>query len=289
VERLESNNEQLARALNLLNQIQMDFQSIQGQVQASQYLTKESDRIYQDLDLRVSSLEDKIDQIHKLLKELTTTPKEVGTKPGASAKEYEEYQMLLNAVNARDWAGSASGFLGFIKKYPKSPYTGNARYWLGESYYSMGDFAKAIKEFQNLVDSDPGHPRVKEAIYKQGLCFSRLKKYPEAKLFFQKVMADYPNTAEAAKAQARLFRIEELEKSQPTSGPGLVSSSDTATNGSAPGQTVYPPIMKPVPMPRAVTPAPQTPIETTVPPPPVDSSEEGSRPANTGDSSAPLF
>jgi tol-pal system protein YbgF len=272
----EKNNRDVAQAMNALTQIQQEFQSIRGQVEASKYLTKETDRIYQDLDMRVSSLEDKIDQIHTLVKAMAA-PKPVEANPAGetSSREVEEFQVLLAMVNARDYRGAASGFMGFMKKYPKSPHAGSAQYWVGECYYSMGDFAKSIQDFQKFVEKYPNHERVKEAVYKQGLSFMRLNKNEEAKLFFQKVLAAYPNTVEAAKAQARLHRIEETERQSQQVALGQSPDAAASPQPKKQGETTYRPIMKPVPMPGAHRPA--TPLPQPTPEPPAQ------------DTSGPLF
>lgn len=237
---LENNNRKLAQAMERLNAIQQEFQSIKGQIDASKFLTKESDRVYQDLDSRVSTLEDKMDQIYNLLKEISAKQASGSSNVtnALQAAEYQSFQSMLALVNARDYQAAASGFLGFLKKYPNSEYAPKAMFWVGECYYFLGDYARAIKSFQEFTDKYPQDNRVKEAIYRQGLAFSRLKKYQEAKLFFQKVMANYPNTAEAAKAQTRLHRIEEMEKSQ--------MAMETPSEPSSANQ----PISKPSPYPR---------------------------------------
>ncbi len=273
----QKNNQDVATAINLLNQMKAEFVSIKGQLEAAGYLRKENEKVYQDLDMRVSALEDKIGQIHNMMKELkTTTPAPPAAK---TAAEYDEFQSLLNLVNAQDFRSAASGFMGFIQKYPQSAYAGSAQFWVADSFYSMGDYVKAIAEFQILTEKYPQHPRVREGIYKQGVAFSRLKKYPEAKLFFQKVMASYPNSAEAAQAKARLHRLESLEGGTLAlnleSGPVPTASPRPGTGG-----TVYNrPVMKPAPMPRSEPPGqpapanpnpPAAPSEPTTPPPPKD-------------------
>jgi len=264
----EKNNQDVAKAMNLLTQIQQEFQSIRGHVEASKVLQEGSDKVYQDLDVRVSALEDKINQMHQLLKEIrSASAASAPTSPASGAnvaqqsKEYDEFQGIVNLVNAEDFRGAASGFMGFIKKYPNSPYIGNAQYWLAESFYSMGDFTKAIAEFQTLVDKYPQSPRVKEAIFKQGSAFMRLKKYTEAKLFFQKVIASYSGTPEAVQSKARLLRIEELEQ-------GATVASASTTSAQAP----VVPTAKSVPVQN--NPSPPTEVHNS---------------PRTQDSSAPLF
>jgi tol-pal system protein YbgF len=269
----QKNNQDLARALNSLGELQQEVRGIKGRLDSNQYIMKESDRVYQDLDLRVSSLEDKINQIHHLLKDLQGTGMESLKRPSAKNQvEYEEFQKMLNLVNAQDFQAAASGFLGFIKKYPKSEYAGSAQFWVADSFYMLGDYVRAISEFQKLSENDTSHPRVREGIYKQGLSFMRLKKYSEARLFFQKVMASFPNSAEAFQAKARIIRLEELEK-------GTISTADAKPTRPTP--TADHPIMKPSPMPGTPTNAPTTNTPTTTPtsslPEPSPSSTQGSQ------------
>ena len=269
----QKNYQDVAQAMNLLTQVQQDFQSIRGTVEASKVLQKESDKVYQDLDIRVSALEDKINQIHQLVKEIRDNAPKAPTGPSPQTmKEVEEFQALLNMVNAEDYRGAASGFMGFLRKYPSSPFAGSAQYWVGESFFSMGDFTKAIAEFQILVDKYSQNPKVKEAIYKQGSAFLRLKKLPEAKLFFQKVIAAYPGTAEALQAQSRLLRIQELEQA----GTNLASAQNPAA---PPAPAGVKPSSGPVPAPApgATAPIPQA------PPPPAE------RPGPAQEGGTPLF
>lgn len=281
----EKNNQDLAKTMNLLTQIQTQFQSIKGQIDASRFLTQETDRVYRDLDVRVSSLEDKIDQIHNLLKEMVTSQKAGGPPQSSHNQEYADFQSLLTMVNNRDYQAAASGFLGFVRKYPKSQYVPRALFWTGECFYFMGDFARSIKEFQKLVEKYPQDIRVQEAIYRQGLAFTRLKKYPEAKLFFQKVMASYPNTATAAKAQTRLHRIEEMEKNQVALGESSEGEPKEAKKP-RPEVSADKPITKISPYGPKGQP-PSVSGEDKTPPAP----EEGARPepSQTQQENAPLF
>ncbi|MCE9624414.1 MAG: tol-pal system protein YbgF [Deltaproteobacteria bacterium] len=293
----QKNYQDVAQAMNSMTEIQQEFRQIKGQLDSSQYIMKESDRVYQDLDLRVSALEDKIGQMHNLLKDIS---QKMGAPPAVAApsaavnpNEVQEFQSLLNVANARDYRNAASGFMGYLKKYPKSENAGSAQYWVGECFYSMGDYAKAISEFQILSEKYPQHPRVKEGVYKQGMSFMKLNKNAEAKLFFQKVIATYPNSAEAFQAKGRLARLEDLEKSNPTLALGP-RSDPKATPAPVPtGVPVYKPIMKPNPMPRAPLPPPPgttgNPTSPTAPSTPSQPAPSSPETPTTQDSGAPLF
>lgn len=299
----QKNYQDVARAMNALTEVQQEFRLIKGQLDSSQYIMKESDRVYQDLDQRVSSLEDKIGQLHNLLKDINlklSGAPEAPKAPGAAVNpaELQEFQSLLNVANARDYRNAASGFMGFLRKYPKSEYAGSAQYWVAESFYSLGDYAKAISEFQALSEKYPQHPRVKEGVYKQGMSFMKLNKNAEAKLFFQKVIATYPNSAEAFQAKGRLARLEELEHKSPALALGGGSEPKAPPTPPATGEPVYKPIMKPHPMPRAPLPpppsgqptSPTSPTTPTAPKPePAPSAPAPEVPPATHESGAPLF
>ena len=290
----QKNYQDVAQAMNSMTEIQQEFRQIKGQIDSSQYIMKESDRVYQDLDQRVSALEDKIGQMHNLLKDISqkmgAPPTAVAPSAAVNPAEVQEFQSLLNIANARDYRNAASGFMGFLKKYPKSENAGSAQYWVGESFYSMGDYAKAISEFQIFSEKYPQHPRVKEGVYKQGMSFMKLNKNAEAKLFFQKVIATYPNSAEAFQAKGRLARLEDLEKINPTVALGPNSPPKSSPAPVPTGAPVYKPIMKPNPMPRAPlppNPAPKSPTTPpAAPPKPAPTAPEG---PGTQDSGAPLF
>jgi tol-pal system protein YbgF len=169
-----------------------------------------------------------------------------------------------------------------MKKYPQSPSAGSAQFWAAESFFSMGDNARAISEFQNLTEKFPQHPRVKEAVLKQGIAFQKMKKYQEATLFYQKVIGAYPRSAEALQAQGRLSRLQALEggKSlalQMSATPGPTPSPKPSTGTPRYDQ----PVMKPIPHPGA-NPPPTAPKPANTPPvPAVPQTQEKSE--------APLF
>ncbi len=254
----QKNNQDVANAMNMLSEMKLELQSLKGQLESAQYLRNQSDRVYQDLDTRVSSLEDKIQQMHTLVKDLRPNAFETGSAAAPQTQEYEEFQSALNLINAQDYRAAASSLLGFMKKYPQSSNLGSAQYWLADSYYAMGDDAKSITEFQTLYEKYPSHPRVKEGIYKQGLSFLRLKKNDEAKLFFQKVISMDPNSAEALQAKGKLARMEESQN-----GPENKSDANNNKDNSTAKEPYYRPIMKPSPMPGAKKPLTQQNIKRT--------------------------
>jgi len=80
----------------------------------------------------------------------------------------------------------------------------NARYWVGECYYSMGKFTDAIEQFQSLLEKYKGSVNSGRALYKLGRCHQELGHKDEAKKIYQQVIDQYPQTLEAEQSKERL-------------------------------------------------------------------------------------
>ena len=76
-----------------------------------------------------------------------------------------------------------------------------ARYNLGAALYRMGEYAKALKAFENVLAADSKHPY---AATSAGLCLELLGKPDEARRFYRQAIENSPDEAWTAKARERL-------------------------------------------------------------------------------------
>jgi len=60
---------------------------------------------------------------------------------------YETYQK-------RDLEG-AKEIEAFLKQYPNTELSGNAQFWIGETYYQRKDFERAILEYEKAITKYP--------------------------------------------------------------------------------------------------------------------------------------
>jgi TolA-binding protein len=67
---------------------------------------------------------------------------------GDPAAESSTYNEAFAALKDGRYAESARRFQGFIDQYPSGELTGNAYYWLGESYYATQNYKIAQESFQ---------------------------------------------------------------------------------------------------------------------------------------------
>ena len=102
---------------------------------------------------------------------------------------------------------SREAFENFLKQYPRSEFSDNAQFWLGECYYFEKNYEKAIVEYDKVIKNFPDGNKLSYALLKQGLSFLKLGDKASAKLLLQQVTKDYPNTSQARIARAKLLEI----------------------------------------------------------------------------------
>lgn len=124
--------------------------------------------------------------------------------PGDAAAETQAYNAAFGALKDGRYAESARGFQGFIAQYPNGQLTGNAYYWLGESYYVTQNYEVAEQSFRTLLQRYPDSQKAPDALLKIGYCQYELKQWDEAEATLNKVVATYPDTTVARLAQGRL-------------------------------------------------------------------------------------
>ena len=120
------------------------------------------------------------------------------------ASEKQVYDEAFSALKDGRYAESARRFQSFIDQYPNSDLTGNAYYWLGESYYVTQNYRVALETFSTLLSRFPENQKAPDALLKNGYCEYELKQWDAAETTLNKVIETYPNTTVARLAQGRL-------------------------------------------------------------------------------------
>jgi len=219
---------QLADTRVSLEAIQRDIAKVRGSVDETRYSTRTQGSVasrLDALDMRVATLENARTRV--LTAEPTAsattgaelgatpvptpTPARVATEVGAGDLEREEardvpdeYRKGLTLFRQRAYDRSIQVFRDFLRTNGESPLAPNAQYWIGESYFALGDYSQAILNFNDVRQKHPRSERAPAAILKIGLAFLQMGNKNEARLAFQKVVRDYPSSPEAAQAKEKL-------------------------------------------------------------------------------------
>jgi tol-pal system protein YbgF len=125
--------------------------------------------------------------------------------PEAEKRSYDE---AFSALKDGRYSESARRFQTFIDQYPGADLTGNAYYWLGESYYVTQNYRVALDTFNTLLARFPQNQKAPDALLKTGYCQYELKQWDAAESTLNNVIATYPNTTVARLAQGRLRALQ---------------------------------------------------------------------------------
>lgn len=133
------------------------------------------------------------------------------TQPGLvfTAKDTDQtlYQKGVEAFDAKRYKDARETFGQVITKFPRSEFSDNARYWIGESYYAEKDFASAALEFEKVVKDYPNGDKVPAAMLKEGYAFLELGEKDGGAETLRELTKKYPKSEEAKKAKEKLSKL----------------------------------------------------------------------------------
>lgn len=108
-----------------------------------------------------------------------------------SSPEYHLYQNGLKVFNARNYKQAVKVFSELLNKYPEGSYLDNAHFWIGESYYRLGLFDKAVTAFSEVF-AFPNSSKADDAQFKIGLAYQKMGQTAQAKAELGKLIDRYP-------------------------------------------------------------------------------------------------
>lgn len=114
------------------------------------------------------------------------------------------YDRVMDEFKHRDYAAAMAGFQLFLELHSQSALAANAQYWIGECQYRMGRYRDALKSFYDVVSNYPLSPKVAASTLKLGQTYDKLGDPEKAKLMFDRVVEQYPDSAEAEVARKAL-------------------------------------------------------------------------------------
>ena len=118
------------------------------------------------------------------------------------------YQRAFEAFQQKKFEDAQLLFQQFVNANPSHEYADNAYYWMGEIYYTQGEFALAIAEFQKVPELYPGGNKVPDALLKLGLSYMGLKNSKNAEKTLKQLVDAYPQSNAAQLGRQKLAVLE---------------------------------------------------------------------------------
>jgi tol-pal system protein YbgF len=196
-----------------LDGVRTDMQALAGKVDDYAVGTKKSAdqlvRYREDVDRRIVAIEDRIVKLQAAVDELNKKVQERGQGAGnGDAAQMETlYQKGLESFKAGDMPATRTQLTAFIDQQPEHELVSNARYWIGETFYSEKNYEQAILEFQEVIKQFPKKEKAPAAMLKQALSFKALKDVKSSRYVLGKLVQDYPKSEEAKRARVLLKEL----------------------------------------------------------------------------------
>jgi tol-pal system protein YbgF len=201
-----------------------DFGTVRDQVQTMRGQVEEMNKEFsglgkgQNIKSRLDDMSFRIGYIENFLgiakKETPNGAKVEGPGVGAAEAPGEPKNDAEAAYNAcyklfkeGQYVKSREEFLKFLKQHPKSAYSDNAQFWIGETWYVEEKYERAIVEYEKVVKDYPSGDKVPYALLKQGMAFQKLGDKASARIVYQQIVKKYPQSNQARVAKAKLSEL----------------------------------------------------------------------------------
>ncbi|MCK5738889.1 tetratricopeptide repeat protein [bacterium] len=97
-------------------------------------------------------------------------------------------------------------FEGLIQSNPGHSLADNCQYWIGECFFGLGDYTSAIAAFEKVFSFNESNKNA-DAQLKLGVCYFRLNDISRAREEFQRLLSHYPDCDYTVLAQQYLERL----------------------------------------------------------------------------------
>ncbi len=124
----------------------------------------------------------------------------------SNSPEYDAYQNALRTFNSRNYDAALKLFSEVLKQFPQGTYADNCRYWSGECYFALRDFANAIASFKKVFDFK-NSSKADEAQLKIGMSYMKMGQSALAKTELKTLIDRYPASEYVPRAKKYLSEI----------------------------------------------------------------------------------
>jgi len=138
--------------------------------------------------------------------------RDVGREQAAAgavnAPDKAEYLTILDSLQKKDCGRAVAQLNGFAASHKESPLADNALYWAGRCYAARNEYNSAVTKFYDVSQKYPKGDKAASSLWALGNLFITTGDTGDARVVLSKLIRDYPNAEEAARARQRLTELE---------------------------------------------------------------------------------
>ncbi|WP_455377883.1 tol-pal system protein YbgF [Petrachloros mirabilis] len=107
------------------------------------------------------------------------------------------YDRVMEEFKRHDYEAALAGFRFFLDLHGQTSLAANAQYWMGECQFRMGRYKDALQSFYQVVSYYPLSHKLPASTLKIGQTYEKLRDREKARMMFEKVIEQYPDSPEA--------------------------------------------------------------------------------------------
>ena len=198
-----------------VNKVGTAITNLQNSIQKQQ---SDSGAHVEQLSGQLQSLNDTLDELKGRLAKVSKQLEDMQSAQQNLASQQQQQQAqapppdVLYANALRDYqAGkgdlATQEFSDYVKFYPNTDLAGNSYFYLAEMQYRAGNYAQAVKNYDEVLQTFPDGNKAAAAELKKGLALIELGRQDDGVAALRHVVQRYPKTTEAQQARDRLRRL----------------------------------------------------------------------------------
>jgi tol-pal system protein YbgF len=118
----------------------------------------------------------------------------------------QAYETAYGYLLQRDYGSAESAFNDFLTKFPNDSLSGNAQYWLGETYFVRGQYKAAAGAFLKGYQTYAQSGKAPDSLLKLAMSLDRLGQKDAACSSFAELSTKFPSAPQSVKARAQSER-----------------------------------------------------------------------------------
>lgn len=126
--------------------------------------------------------------------------------PLAGGTPEEQYNTAFALLSQANYVEAERALRAFVAQHPDHALAGNAKYWLGETYYVRQDYQQAAITFAEGYQSYPDNPKAPDNLLKLGMSLASLGSTSDACGTYAELLRRYPDSAPTIQQRAKQER-----------------------------------------------------------------------------------
>lgn len=152
------------------------------------------------METRLVALEESTEELLSVIKKLNSKPKKKKSTSISSLKN------LQNAFDKKRYTDVKNDATKVAKKL-KGQDREQALFLGAESLYKLGNLREAALKFNDFIESKPTKKYLPKAKMRMGDCFKLLGDTTTAKLYYEELITEFPDSSEASTAKELLSKL----------------------------------------------------------------------------------